>query len=75
MTGSDDWNIYVWKVPEDRETVGKKFPVNSLIQLTFFYTFNGTKNCVQFLSKVEQMYYMTMLKYCIHSANFSQDKL
>lgn len=23
MTGSDDWNIYIWKVPEDRETVGK----------------------------------------------------
>ncbi|VDK76550.1 unnamed protein product [Onchocerca ochengi] len=23
MTGSDDWNIYIWKVPEDRETVGQ----------------------------------------------------
>uniref|UniRef100_A0A915PM72 Uncharacterized protein n=1 Tax=Setaria digitata TaxID=48799 RepID=A0A915PM72_9BILA len=23
MTGSDDWNIYIWKVPNDRETVGQ----------------------------------------------------
>ncbi|VDN06469.1 unnamed protein product [Thelazia callipaeda] len=24
MTGSDDWKIYIWKVPSDRETVGQK---------------------------------------------------
>ncbi|CAG9538430.1 unnamed protein product [Cercopithifilaria johnstoni] len=23
MTGSDDWNIYIWKVPEDREAIGQ----------------------------------------------------
>ncbi|MCP9262813.1 DDB1-and CUL4-associated factor 5 [Dirofilaria immitis] len=23
MTGSDDWNIYIWKVPGDRESVGQ----------------------------------------------------
>lgn len=28
MTGSDDWNIYVWKVPEDRNVVGWCFSID-----------------------------------------------